>query len=214
MSRPDISFSVCEASTKFKQVTIADVIYVNKIIRNVKNFNHVIKFPQLNLENLKLQLFTNASYNNLPNGGSQGGQIIFLTDDKNNTCPFYWNSSRIKRVVRSTISAETLSLSEGCDVAIYVDKLISELLYHDGKLLDITAYTDNQSLYDAAHSTKQTLEKRLLVDIAAIREMIERNEINVAWIEKNKQISDVLTKAGASPNIIHDVLSSSKMTEL
>ena len=214
MSRPDISFSVCEASTKFKQATIADVIYVNKIIRNLKNSNHVIKFPQLNLENLKLQLFTDACYNNLPNGGSQGGQIIFLTDDKNNTCAFYWNSSRIKRVVRSTISAETLSLSEGCDVAIYVDKLVSELLYHDGKLLDITAYTNNQSLYDAAHSTKQTLEKRLLVDNAAIREMIERNEINVAWIEKNKQISDVLTKAGASPNIIHDVLSSSKMIEL
>ena len=81
---------------------------------------------------MKLQLFTGASFNNLPNGGSQAGQIIFLTDDKSNTCPLYWNSSKIKRVVRSTIAAETLSLSEGCDVAMYVNRLVSELLFHDG----------------------------------------------------------------------------------
>ena len=40
--------------------------------------------------------------------------------------------------------------------------------------------------------------------------MVERNEINITWIEKTKQISGILTKAGASPNIISDVLSSSK----
>ena len=211
ISRPDISFSVCEASTKFKQATIVDALYVNKITKKVKNTKNEIRFPQLNLNNVKLQLFTDASFNNLPNGGSQAGQMIFLTDDKNNTCPLYWNSSKIKRVVRSTIAAETLSLSEGWNVD---NKLISELLFHDGKQLSITAYTDNQSFYDAAHSLKQTLEKRLLFDISAIREMIERNEINITWIEKAKQISDILTKTGVSPSIILEVLSSSKMIEL
>ena len=132
ISRPDISFSVCEASTKFKQATVADVLYVNKIIKNLKNSKNAINFPQLNLNNIKLQLFTDAIFNNLPNGGSQAGQIIFLTDDKSNTCPLYWNSSKIKRVVRSTIAAETLSLLEGCDVAMYVNRLVSELLFHDG----------------------------------------------------------------------------------
>ena len=32
--------------------------------------------------------------------------------------------------------------------------------------------------------------------------MDERNKINTTWIEKTKQISDILTKAQASPNII------------
>ena len=73
ISRPDISFSVCEASTKFKQATVADVLYVNKIIKNVKNSKNAINFPQLNLNNIKLQLFTDASFNNLPNRGSQAG---------------------------------------------------------------------------------------------------------------------------------------------
>ena len=91
-----------------------------------------------------------------------------------------------------------MPLSKGCDVAVYINKLVSELLFHDGKQLNLTAYTDNQSLYDAAHTLKQTLAKRLLVDISAIREMVEKAEINVTWIEKSKQIGDILTKAGAS----------------
>ena len=39
ISRPDINFSVCGASTKFKQATLADVLYVNKIIKNIKKSN-------------------------------------------------------------------------------------------------------------------------------------------------------------------------------
>ena len=66
ISRPDISFSICENSTKFKQATVADVLYVNKIIKNLKNSKNAINFPQLNLNNIKLQLFIDASFNNLP----------------------------------------------------------------------------------------------------------------------------------------------------
>ena len=97
---------------------------------------------------------------------------------------------------------------------MYINKLLSELLFHDGKQLNIIAYTDNQSLYNAAHTSKQTLEKRLLVDISAIREMVEKDEINITWIEKTKQIGDILTKAEASSNVISGVLSSSKVIEL
>ena len=51
-------------------------------------------------------------------------------------------------------------------------------------------------------------QKGLLVDISAIREMVEWNEIDITWIEKTKQISVILTKAGASPNVISGLLSS------
>ena len=95
ISRPYISFSVCETSTKFKNAAIKDVPYVNKIINNVKSTNYGIKFPQLSMDDLKLQLFTDISFNNLPNGGNQAGQILFLTDNKSSKCPLYWNSSKI-----------------------------------------------------------------------------------------------------------------------
>lgn len=34
---------------------------------------------------------------------------------------------------------------------------------------------------------KKTLEKSLLVDFATIRKMVDRNEINITWIKKEKQ---------------------------
>ena len=150
ISRPDTSFSVYEASTK----TVADVYHVNKIIRNGKNTKNCIKSPHLDLKKLQLKLFTNASFNDLPNGGSQGGQIIFITDGNNNSCPLYWNSSKIKRVERSTIAAETLSLIDVCDVAIYINNLLSEFLHTEPSCLSITAYTQNHSLYDTVHNMK------------------------------------------------------------
>ena len=90
-----------------------------------------------------------------------GAKLVrsFLTDDKSNICSLYWSSSKIKRVVRSTIAAETLCLSEergGGNVAMYINKLVSKLWFHDGKQLNIIAYTDNESLYDAVHTLKQT----------------------------------------------------------
>ena len=51
---------------------------------------------------------------------------------------------------------------------MYINKLVSELLFRDGKELNIIAYTDNQSLYDAANNLKQTLKKLLLVAVTTI----------------------------------------------
>ena len=128
-------------------------------------------------------------------------------------CCLYWNSSKIKRVVHSTIAAETLSLVHGCDVAIYINNLLSEILHTQPNCLSITAYTDNQSVYDAVHSIKQTLVKCLLDTISAIQEMVERNDITVTWISKEKQLSDVLTKSGARNSMLQ-TLNTSKMIEV
>ena len=36
ISRPDISFTACQSSTKFTHTTVSDIIYINKIIRKSK----------------------------------------------------------------------------------------------------------------------------------------------------------------------------------
>ena len=38
-----------------------------------------------------------------------------------------WQSKRIKRIVRSSLAAETLALSDGVDHAIYLSVLLKEL---------------------------------------------------------------------------------------
>ena len=105
----------------------------------------------------------------------QGMFLWFLCDDNNKCCPLSWNSSRIRRVVRSTIGAETLSLIEGCDTALYISEMVSEISKRMNTKapspVNIEALTDNQSLFDTIHSTKQTSEKRLIVDISLTAEM-------------------------------------------
>ena len=187
ISQPDISFYVCDTSTKFQNATITDALKVNKVIKHLKSTTSFIKVPKFDKESLKLQLYTDASFNNLPNGGSQAGQILFLSDYKNNCFPLHWNSSKLKQVVRSTLAAETLSLSDGCDVTFYVNILLSELIQKNSKPMNIIAYTDNQSLHDTVHSTKQTLERKLIHDISSICEMVDNNQIQVIWVEKDKQ---------------------------
>ena len=80
--------------------------------------------------------------------------------------------------------------------------------------MNIIAYTDNQGLHDTFHSTKQTLERRLIVDISFIREMVDSNQIQVIWFEKDKQISDVLTKSGLSQKSLLNILETWKMLSM
>ena len=101
-------------------------------------------------------------------------------------------------MVQSTLAAETLSLSDGCDATFYVNILLSEFIQKNSKPMNIITYTDNQSLTVTVHSTKQTLERRLIVDISFIREMVGNNKIQVIWVDKDKQISGVQTKSGVS----------------
>ena len=61
---------------------------------------------------------------------------------------------------------------------------------------------------------KQTSEKLLLVDISAIREMIEPDGVQVTWTDKEKQIGEKRTKAGALSNLLLNVLNTSKMIDM
>lgn len=163
----------------------------------------------MDLESLHLKLYSDASFNNLPDGGSQGGYIIFLCDKFSKSVPLAWNSTRLKRVTRSILAAETLALTDGCDTAFFIANLITDIgLY---KTIPITALTDNQSLSDTIRTTKPTLDSRLRVEISALREMCDKNEINIHWISKQNQLSNILTKKGASVHSLVKVLQKGKI---
>ena len=71
------------------------------------------------------------------------------------------------------MAVNTLSLSHECDIAVYINKLISKLFYTYGSKLDIVAYTNNQSLYDVVNSMKQTLEKWLMFDNLPYKKLLK-----------------------------------------
>ena len=77
--------------------------------------------------------------------------------------------------------------------------------------INIEVFTDNRSLYETLRATKPTLDKWLRVEIASLREMCEKNELLISWIEKQHQLSDVLTKRRASPKSLTETIQKGKL---
>ena len=207
-TRPDISFDVAMISANVNAPTVKHMKMANKIIRNVKSTSYEISFCKLQ-NPLHLSVYCDASYANLPNGGSQGGQILFLSDESGFLSPVTWTSKKVRRICRSTLSAETMAMLDAVDTSIWIVHLLEEIT--GIKLKQAKVKTDNESLDDAVHSTTAVEEKRLRVDIAAIREEIRNRTIIVDWIPKSEQLADVLTKQGANREKLIDVLKNSRL---
>ena len=197
-TRPDIAFDICELSVSMKKATIMDLLRLNKVVERVTKDSVKIVFPKIqSLDTCHLECYTDAAFANLPNSGSQVGMIIFLRDELGQRCPIYWQSRKLKRVVKSTLAAETLALVEGAEVSFYIASIIKEVT--KTKEVPIHCKVDNKSLVDALSSSKQVDDKRLRIDIAVLDEMLEKKEINnVSWVDSSSQLADCLTKRGAS----------------
>lgn len=197
-TRPDIAFDVCELSVACSRATVADILRLNKVIARVKTDNVKLYIPKMEeLGDCYLECFSDASFANLAGNGSQGGFVIFLRDDGGKRCPVYWQSRKIRRVVKSTLSAEALALLECAETAVYLAKILHEI--SDCGSLKIRCFTDNKSLVDALHSCRSVEDRRLRIDIAVLCDMLERGEVTeVAWVDTSGQLADCLTKKGAS----------------
>ena len=198
MSRPEISFTVSELSSRIRSSTIIDIVTANKTVKFVKTTEGYITIPKLDMPSAKIASFSDASFNNLHDGGSQEGHVVFLYDQYDKCSTLSWRSNRIKRVARSTLAAETLSFMEASDTAFFISRLLNEITRKPINYVSINCYTDSQSLFETIGTSNLTTDRRLRVEISAIREMVNRNEIRVHWLRKDKQLSDVFTKKGAS----------------
>ena len=201
-SRPEIAYDVCELSTSLKHATVKNILDTNKVVKKLKSDSLVLKFQCINEENVKLLVHSDSSFGNLPDGSSQAGYTILLADDKRHFSPLTWQSKKIRRIVRSTIAAETLALMDGADSALLLSALFCEIIHGSSRdsLLPVDCIINNYSLFEAIHSTKGIVtENHLRIDIGVIRAMLKKSEISpVKWVEKKYQLTDCLTKKGAS----------------
>lgn len=212
-SRPDLSYDVLELSCKVNNPKVEDLIEANKCLRKACTFESNIYFPDLgDISKYKLVVYSDASYANLPDGFSSAeGFVIFLVGENENSCPLYWETKKIRRVVKSTLAAETLAATEAVDMAYYLGNMLSQIIHGEDRPLPVELYVDNRSLYDNVYSVKTVSEKRLRIDIAILKEMVQNGEVNIFWVNSKSQLADVLTKKGVNSLKIAKVFESGSM---
>nr|XP_039255142.1 uncharacterized protein LOC120332004 [Styela clava] len=209
-SRPDISFDTCILATNFKSATVKDLLRVNKVISKLKSNSVDLNFCNLGSDkDLKLVCFVDASFGNLTDGGSQAASLIFLVGEHQRCNLISWQSKRIKRVVKSSLAAETLAMSAGVDMASFVSSLYTEIMHRAINLekLPIEIVTDNRSLHDAIKSIKQVQDRRLRIEVAMLKEMMSNKEITrIRWCNSEQPLADNLTKKGSSSSSLLDII--------
>ena len=121
-SRPNASFDVTDLSINMKHPQVKHLLEASKLIRKLKSEYCGLVFSRLrDLRNFRLVTFTDVAYANMSDGVSiAGGQTVFLVGENQSCCPVAWSVNKIKRVVRSTIAAETLSMIDGLETAFYL----------------------------------------------------------------------------------------------
>ena len=209
-TRPDIAFDVCQLSVNIKNAKMNDIKIVNKCIRKLKSHDVSLNFSNIGkISEAQIICFSDASFANLPGSCSQGGYIIFLKGKNGNHAPLAWKSKKIKRVVKSTLSAETMALLDGVENCFLLKTMLQEM--HDENLpLPITAFVDSKSLKDAIYSSKTLEDKRLKIDICVLRDYLNNKELNdVCWVDTSQQLADPLTKMGANTAKILQVMEGS-----
>ena len=142
-------------------------------------------------------LYIDASCANLPDGfSSLEGYIIFVFDENDLYCPIAWSSTKIKKVVKSTLAAEVHPLLDVLDAAYCIQQLYIKYML----LLTIN------SLVQSVKSTTLVSEKRVCITIAAIQQIFDQDETCLKWIPINKQIADCIMKNNASPCELLDLI--------
>ena len=212
-TRPDIAYNACEVSVFIKDATINDLIQANRYIRYIckaKSKSALIRLVDLeNLEQCSIICFSDASFANLKGNSSQGGYIVFLYRDEKLFSPIARKSFKVKRVVKSSLAAESLALEEALETCFMMKSFPCELLNKEisNKVLPIKCYVDNKSLVNSIFSTKTVTEKQLKIDSCIICDMLNKNKVySIEWFKSESQLADCLTKRIVSNTKLLNVL--------
>ena len=208
-TRPDVSYETSTLCNVGKSATVGDILKLNKLVKNMQHDKVVIKYPNMgDPSKWSLVVFTDASFGNLADGSSQGGNVVFIHTPEGVVAPLSWSSKKLHRVTKSTLSSETLATIEGVDSAMLLRLQIQEVF---GVFPDINVFTDSKSLYQTVHTSKIMTDKSQRIIISYLRQFVESGEVKISWIDGNNQIADGLTKLGDSPYQLREVLDTTRL---
>ena len=219
VTRPDVSFDVNILSSQVAKGTVKTVKEINRIISIVKSRQNKLRFIRLgDISDLKVKVFADASFANVDEATrSTSGRVILVENGDGQVNVVGWKSKKINRVCRSAKAAETRALDDALDEGVHIARILKEI--YQGKIdlkapaqINVEAVTDNKSLWESIHNTRQCEERMLRSTIASIKELLTMKMIEkIQWVPTHKQLADGLTKKGRRSDWLMTVLESNTL---
>ena len=194
-TRPEIKFDVFRLSS-CTAPKVEDLFSIRKTIKKLQHGPKHILFPKLNISDLSVTVYSDASLGNLDNGiHSCKAYIIFLYDNER-CCAVDWNTKKINKVCTNTLEAETRALHFGIKHGEFLKESLCEILGIGTADLPIKCIVDNKSLWKACYSENNVSDPTLRRVIAAIQQKITRGKVTlVDWKKSAEMLADTLTKS-------------------
>lgn len=211
--QPEASFDLASAA-QAAEPSKEEISRLNKRITWQKdNIDRGLTYVRLDMTNLKLFTLVDASFANNKDMSSQMGYVIVLGNEATPSDSSFkirgnivhWSSIKCKRITRSVLASEIYAMAHGVDIAIAIGGTIDMIMERlSMPKVPIVVCTDSRSLYECLVKLGTTKEKRLMIDIMALREAYERRELmDIRWIDGRDNPADSMTKAGPNTAMEH-----------
>ena len=210
-TRPDLAAKVGFLQTRINQGQVHHLIEANRVLHEAKTHRVSLMIVPISEEHVTFCTFSDASFATSKDNNSYQGTLVMITDwrmlanEKAVIVPVAWCSKKIARVVRSTLSAEVVSLSGSIDRMSWL-RLLWEWLKDPSinlaspeeilqKAPQASLVTDCKSAFDI--STKTAIpscsELRTQLECLLLRERLQEN-CKLRWVHSRAMLADCLTK--------------------
>ncbi|KAM4061437.1 cwf18 domain containing protein [Hirsutella rhossiliensis] len=203
--QPEATYD-CSVAAQAQEPVNTDFKALNKRIEwQINNPDRGLCYIPIDLESAKIFVFTDGSFANNKDLSSQIGFVIIIANETaQSTDSFsirgnilHWSSTKCKRVTRSVLASEIYGLTSGFDLAFVIKQTVNTIAQRlDLKQIPLVICTDSYSLYECLVKLGTTTEKRLMIDIMALRQAYESRDIaEIRWVNGADNPADAMTKA-------------------
>ena len=244
-SRPDVSGECSLIMAHTNDPTIADLVDANRVVELLKSDPHLgIRIPHVPVERVRWVSVSDASWANTTEDKSQVGWLVGLADSsvsEGSQASFgllSWKSVRAHRVIPSTLSAETYSLSQALGECEWLRGLFEEMVNpkfsivewasrsrHRGLLVaartsdntstlkECLCVVDAKSLYD--HLRNETAgmasDRRTAIEIQIVRGSLDAQCGEIKWVGHPGMYADCLTKRNGNHPLMQHLLRTGRL---
>ena len=192
-TRPDLAWSVTKLSQHLADPTKADLTMVKHVFRYIRGtYDNKLTFRKT--DDLKLVGYTDADWaSSKDNRRSTSGYYFALNDSGP---ALAWKSKKQPTVALSSCESEYVALCAGMQEAIYLKRLLEELLQIS--FGPTTIHVDNQGAIDLAKNpTQHDRSKHIDIKYHFCRECVASRKVEVVHVSSEDNVADVMTKAAS-----------------